>query len=154
MITKTHIQALAEDHLKGSDKFVTKITVSPNNRIEVLVDGDNGIGIQDCVDLSRHIEKNLDREKEDFSLEVSSPGATAPLVLPRQYKKHLGRTFEVKLNDGSKAEGELIRINDTGFTLEYSARENKPLGKGKVTVTRQHEIAFNQITESKIKLKF
>lgn len=154
MITKTHIQALAEDHLKGSDKFVTKITVSPNNRIEVLVDGDNGIGIQDCVDLSRHIEKNLDREKEDFSLEVSSPGATAPLVLPRQYKKHLGRTFEVKLNDGTKAEGELTSINDTGFILEYSARENKPLGKGKVTVTRQHEIAFNQITESKIKLKF
>lgn len=154
MISKDSIQKLAEEHLKGSDKFVTKISVSSSNRIEVLLDGDNGIGIQDCVDLSRHIEKNLDRDQEDFSLEVSSPGASAPLVLPRQYKKHLGRNFSVKLNDGNSVEGELKQVNDKGFILEFSVRENKALGKGKVTVIKQKEVLFEHITESKIKLKF
>lgn len=154
MIEKKHIELLAEEHLKGSDKFITKISVSTSNRIEVLVDGDAGIGIHDCVSLSRYIEKNLDREKDDFSLEVSSPGATAPLVLPRQYHKHLGRTLVVKLTNDTLAEGDLMSVNPEGFVLEYSTRENKPIGKGKITVTRQQQVAFSDVVESKIKLKF
>ncbi len=154
MISKNTIKKLADEHLTGSDKFVTKITVSEANRIEILVDGDNGIGIQDCVNLSRHIEKSLDREAEDFALDVSSPGATAPLVLPRQYKKHVGRTLEVKLANEEILEGELVSLNDKGFVLEFTSRENKPLGKGKITVTKQQMVTFTEIIESKIKLKF
>ena len=154
MISKNTIQKLADEHLMGSDKFITKITVSEANRIEILVDGDNGIGIQDCVNLSRYIEKSLDREVEDFALDVSSPGATAPLVLPRQYKKHLGRTLEVKLTNEEKVEGELVSLNEKGFVLEFTSRENKALGKGKVTVTKQQMVTFAEIIESKIKLKF
>ncbi len=154
MISKKTIQKLADEHLTGSDKFITKITVSEANRIEILVDGDNGIGIQDCVNLSRHIEKSLDRETEDFALDVSSPGATAPLVLPRQYKKHVGRTLEVTLATEEKIEGELVSLNDKGFVLEFTSRENKPLGKGKITVTKQQMVTFTEIIESKIKLKF
>lgn len=154
MISKSTIQKLADEHLMGSDKFITKITVSEANRIEILVDGDNGIGIQDCVNLSRHIEKSLDREVEDFALDVSSPGATAPLVLPRQYKKHVGRTLEVKLANEEVVEGEMVSLNEKGFVLEFTSRENKPLGKGKVTVTKQQMVTFADIIESKIKLKF
>jgi ribosome maturation factor RimP len=154
VISNDSIQKLAEAHLNGSGKFVTKITVSASNRIEVLMDGDDGISIQDCVDLSRHIEKSLDRDKEDFSLEVSSPGAAAPLVIPRQYKKHIGRTLSVKLKDDTEVEGELKQLHEKGFVLEYSARENKSLGKGKVTVVKQHDVLFEHIKESKIKLKF
>ena len=154
MITKEYILDLANVHLAGSDVYVTNIKVAADNHINLNIDGDNGVTIADCVALSRAIEGALDREKEDFSLDVSSHGATTPLLLPRQYKRHIGRNFEVKLLDGNKAEGELTSLNDEGITLQYSLRENKPLGKGKVTVTKEQTILFPQIKEARIKLKY
>jgi len=154
LITKEQIQQIAEEHLKGSDLFVTGIRVGTGNTISVFIDGDNGVSIDDCVGLSRSIEKTLDRDKEDFSLDVSSHGASTPLVSPRQYPRHIGRSFEVKLDDGNKAEGELVSCDNDGIVLQYQVRENKPIGKGKVTVTKQQQIKYNQIKESKIKLKF
>lgn len=154
MITKEHILALAEEHLKTTDKFVTRCTVSPVNHIELLIDGDTAVQISECVELSRFIEKSLDREKEDFSLEVSSHGATNPLVNVRQYKKHIGKTLEVKLLDGNKEEGELSEIEESGIVIKFKVRENKPIGKGKITVEKTQNIPFNQIKETKIKLKF
>ncbi len=154
MITIEQIQALANEHLKDTKLFVTGIKIGADNQINVFVDGDEGVTIADCVALSRHIEKSLDREKEDFSLDVSSHGASTPLVLPRQYPKHIGRDFEIKLLDGTKVEGSLIEFNPEEIKLEYIVRENKPIGKGKVNVTKQHIVKYNQIKESKIKLKF
>jgi len=154
LITKEHILSLANEHLQGGSVFVTGIKIGSDNHINLFIDGDAGVTIKDCVGLSRAIEGSLDREKDDFSLDVSSHGATTPLVMPRQYTKHIGRDFEVKLNDGSQAEGELIAFNETGLTLQYSVRENKPVGKGKVTVTKQLLVPFSEIKESKIKLKF
>lgn len=154
MITKEHILALVEEHLKTTDKFVTRCTVSPGNHIELLIDGDTAVQISECVELSRFIEKSLDREKEDFSLEVSSHGATNPLVNVRQYKKHIGKTLEVKLLDGNKEEGELSEIEESGIVIKFKVRENKPIGKGKITVEKTQNIPFNQIKETKIKLKF
>ncbi len=154
MIAKEQILQLAEAHLNGTDKFVTKINVSPGNTIEVFIDGDTAVNIKDCVALSRFIEGSLDREKEDFAIEVSSHGAASPLVNQRQYKKHIGKTFEIKLNDDTKHEGELVEYNENELVIKYSARENKPIGKGKVTVEKKETIPFKTIKESKIKLKF
>jgi len=154
LITKEHILSLADAHLKGGSVFVTGIKIGSDKHINLFIDGDNGVTIKDCVALSRAIEGSLDREKEDFSLDVSSHGAATPLAMPRQYPKHMGRTFEVKLSDDTKAEGELIACDDNGITLQFSTRENKPVGKGKVTVVKQQIIPFNQMKESKIKLKF
>lgn len=154
MIPKEQILNLAETHFKETDKFVTKITIGLDNAIEVLIDGVTPVTIKDCVALSRFIEGNLDREKEDFALEVSSHGAASPLIDLRQYKKHVGKEFEVKLNDDSRHEGELIELNENEITLKYSVRENKPIGKGKITVEKTETIPFNSIKESKIKLKF
>lgn len=134
--------------------YVTAVKIGAANQISVFIDGDNGVTIADCVELSRHIEKNIDRDKEDFSLDVSSHGAEKPLVIPRQYKRHIGRSFEIKLMDGTIAEGNLVSSNDNEIVIEYSVRENKPIGKGKVTVIKQQSINYNQIKESKIKLKF
>jgi ribosome maturation factor RimP len=106
------------------------------------------------VALSRVIEGSFDRDKEDFSLDVSSHGATTPLVMLRQYPKHMGREFEIKLEDGTKAEGKLVALTNKEITLEYSVRENKLVGKGKVTVVKQQTIPFKHIKESKIKLKY
>lgn len=154
MIAKEQILQLAEAHLNGTDKFVTKINVSPGNVIEVFIDGDTPVTIKDCVGLSRFIEGSLDRDREDFAIEVSSHGAASPLVNQRQYKKHIGKTFEIKLNDNTKHEGELVEYNEKELIIKYSTRENKPIGKGKVTVEKKETIPFTTIKESKIKLKF
>jgi ribosome maturation factor RimP len=155
MIAKERITELVNQKIEGTQLFLVDIRVLPGNKIEVFIDGDKGLGITDCVELSRHIEKSLDRTIEDFSLEVSSPGATAPLKLSRQYLKHVGRDLELKLNDGSLFTGTLVEVGKDGnLLLETTTREPKPLGKGKVNVTRQHNIQLQNIKESKIKLKF
>ena len=154
LITKEHILQLANAYLADGPIYVTGIRVSADSHISVLIDGDNGVTIKDCVDLSRAIEGQLDREKEDFALDVSSHGASSPLVMPRQYKKHIGRTFEIKKLDGTKAEGELAEFTGDAIVLTYTVRENKPIGKGKVDVKKQEIIALDKIKESKIKLKY
>lgn len=154
LIKKEHILQLVNQHLNGTSIFVTGIKIGSDNQINVFIDGDEGVTIKDCVALSRAIEGNLNRDKEDYSLDVSSHGATTPLVLPRQYTKHIGRSFEVQLLDGTKLEGDLIECNTEQIKLEYSVRENKPIGKGKITVTKNHIIPHTTIKESKIKLKY
>lgn len=154
MITKEHILALAEEHLTGSNVFVTGIKIGSDKQINLYIDGDNGVTIKDCVALSRAIEGVLDREKEDYALDVSSHGADRPLAYARQYPKHIGRPFEIKLADGTKAEGDLVACNDKEIQLEFTTRENKPVGKGKITVVKQQTIPFDQIKEAKVKLKY
>jgi ribosome maturation factor RimP len=154
LISKEYIEQLAAEHLANTPLFVTGVRIGTGNQINVFIDGDQGVTIADCVALSRYIEGRLDRDKEDFSLDVSSHGAATPLVSPRQYPKHLGREFEVKLLDGTKAEGQLVECGPEDFRLEYETRENKPVGKGKITVKHQQTIKYDQIKESKIKLKF
>ena len=154
MITKEHILNIANDHLKNSQVFVTGIRIGSDNQINLFIDGDTGVTIKDCVELSRLIEKSLDRDKNDFALDVSSHGAATPLILPRQYPKHVGRNFEIKLKDDSKLEGVLLSSNDDEIKIEFSLRENKPIGKGKITVVKEEVIKYSQIKESKVKLKY
>jgi len=154
LITKEHISELIAEHLGNGPIFVTGLKIGSDNHINVFLDGDEGVTIKNCVDLSRHIEKSLTEEGADFALDVSSHGATTPLIMPRQYKKHIGRELEIKLEDGTKTEGSLVEFNDEELVLENTVRENKPIGKGKITVTKQQKIKYNQIKESKVKLKF
>ncbi|MBS1651095.1 MAG: ribosome assembly cofactor RimP [Bacteroidetes bacterium] len=154
MITTKKIELLVAQHLGEGTIFLTGIKISADNHINVFIDGDNGVSISDCVALSRYLEKALNENNELFSLDVSSHGANSPIVLERQYPKHIGRDFIIKLTNGEKLEGCLKEVTKSQLQLEYQTRENKPVGKGKVTVTKQHIININQIQESKIKLKF
>lgn len=157
MITKERITELVKEKIQGTPLFIVDVKVSTANKIEVYIDGDQGIAISDCVDVSRHVEKSLDREKEDFSLEVSSPGATLPLKMARQYMKHIGRDLQVTMSDGSELVGKLTAVNTNGkdeITIETTRREPKTIGKGKMNVTESHTLNLNMIKESKIKLKF
>ena len=152
---KKKVEDLLQNALQErQDLFLIDFNVSANNAITVVIDGDKGVLVEDCMFISRAIEHNLDREEHDFSLEVLSSGATTPLVLPRQYKKHIGRSLEVKTTDGENIEGQLIGANDESVVLKWKAREPKPVGKGKVTVTKEAKIAFNDIKEAKVKIKF
>ena len=136
------------------DLFLIDFDVNDNNAIKVIIDGDKGVSVNDCMLVSRAIEHNLDREQEDFSLEVTSAGATSPLSHVRQYIKNIGRTLIVKTNDGEKIEGSLTKANDQECVLEWKAREPKPIGKGKITVEKKATIAYNNIVEAKVKIKF
>ena len=142
-------QALAEK----SNLFLIDFVVGPMNRIEVTIDGDNGVTVDDCIDLSRAIEHNLDREEEDFSLQVMSAGVTEGLVHKRQYAKNIGRTLEVTTKE-QKMEGELVTATDDDFTITWKAREPKPVGKGKVTVTKTAVIAFEDVVKTNVVVKF
>jgi ribosome maturation factor RimP len=136
------------------DLFLIDFSMSSDNAIKIIIDGDKGVLVEDCMFISRAIEHNIDRDEHDFSLEVLSSGAATPLTLPRQYKKHVGRHLEVKTNDGENIEGQLTEANDNGVVLKWKTREPKPIGKGKVTVTKEANVTFKNIKEAKVKIKF
>ena len=133
--------------------FLIDFKVTPDNGVKIVIDGDEGVRLKDCVELSRAIEHNLDREEYDFSLEVTSAGATAPIVNPRQYLKNIGRKLSVRTAE-EQFEGNLSEADDKRIVLEWKSREPKPIGKGKVTVLKSQEIQITEIEEAKVKLNF
>ncbi len=151
---KEKVTALLEEALKEDQSlFLLDFSVSADNKIKVILDGDNGVTLQDCMNISRAIEHNLDREEEDFALEVASAGAASPLKLPRQYSKNIGRKLEVKTQE-DEFEGKLTDAAEDSITLEWKVREPKPVGKGKITVQKKQVIAISDIKEAKVVLKF
>ena len=133
--------------------FLIEFSIATDNTIKVILDGDNGVTVEDCMFISRAIENNLDREELDFSLEVASAGATTPLTHKRQYTKNIGRLLEVKTKT-ENIEGTLIQATENEITLQWKSREPKPVGKGKVTVQKQADIAYENIVEAKVMIKF
>ncbi len=145
---------LLEEALAENDSlFLVEIKFLENNKITIVVDGDKGVNLKECIRISRHIEHNLDREEEDFALEVSSPDIAAPLKNVRQYNKNIGRIVKIK-TEKEKFEGTLVAVNDEAVFLEWKAREPKPIGKGKITVTKKATVAFDEIKETKVKIVF
>ena len=143
-------QALEEN----KELFLIDFTINESNKIEVILDGDNGVLLQDCINISRAIEHNLDREEHDFSLEVASAGVSRPLKLIRQYKKNIGRTLKVKTTNGIEIEAQLQLVDEEKITLSWKTREAKTVGKGKETVQKTQEIPYNQIKEAIVIIKF
>lgn len=147
MISISTIKSLIDDRIEGTSCFVVDIKVDTGNNIMVELDNDKGISIDDCISVSRAIEHNLDRESEDFSLQVTSPGADKPLKVWRQYVKNVGRSVEVTLLDGKVETGKMVAVTDDGITLEI-----KP-AKPKLPITKV-EISKDQIKQTKIILSF
>jgi ribosome maturation factor RimP len=154
MINKQTIISLIESHFEGSDKFIVEVKVLKGSKIEVYIDAPNHIVIADCVELSRFIEGNLDREKEDFELQVSSPGATESFKVVEQYRKYKDTKVKVVTKEGQKHEGILKEANDDTFVIEETRREKKTLGKGNQTVIENITIAYNNVKETKSVLPF
>lgn len=118
MVEKQSIQGLVEEFIKGTGLFLVAVKVSSSNRITVLADKNEGITIDECAAIHRHIEKSLDRDKEDFELQVSSPGLDLPFAVIEQYLKNEGKKVEVIDNEGSKLAGKLKNVTEGGFELE------------------------------------
>jgi ribosome maturation factor RimP len=152
MISTDKIKALAEERIAELDKglFIVEITVSPTNQISVEIDSfEGGVSINDCVAVSRNIEHNLDRETEDFELQVSSPGLTNPFKVMPQYYKNIGKPVKVVLTDGKKIEGELTKVSEEGIVLKTEEKVRIEGKKKKELVATEHELNFNQIKETK-----
>ena len=149
-VTELLQQALIEN----PSLFLIELNISEDNRISVILDGDNGVKVEDCMAVSRAIEHNLDREEVDFSLEVASAGVSEPLEIPRQFKKNIGRKLKVKTTSSEVIEGELISADEDLVTLRWKAREPKPIGKGKVTVQKEAALPYKDIVEAKVMITF
>ncbi|MDY5969501.1 MAG: ribosome assembly cofactor RimP [Bacteroidales bacterium] len=146
MIDKLDVLDLIDHSLKGTDKFLVEMKILPENRIYVSIDGDEGITIDDCVDLSRAIENGLDRDVEDFELNVASAGLDSPLKLPRQYRKNIGQPLSVVTFEGDRYEGVLKDADDEQATLTVN--------KTKRTPAHDRTFRYLDIKEARLIIKF
>ena len=148
MTFKEKVSGLLEEGLlEKPTLFLIDLTITESFKIIVTLDGDNGVALQDCIDISRSIDNNLDREEHDFSLEVASAGVSSPLKHIRQYKKNVGRILQVETNSVN-IEAKLVEANDDFIVMEWEAREPKKIGKGKETVQKRQEIPYSEIKKA------
>jgi ribosome maturation factor RimP len=150
MINETQIKEIANQYLVDFPTlFLVDVKVGIGNRIKVRVDSDESVLVQDCRALSKFIESNLDREKEDFELEVSSAGIDFPLTNIRQYIKNIGRSVQVLTVDGSTYKGKLLAATESEIEVANEKKE-----KGKKVVVENTTVDFNKIKETKIVISF
>jgi len=140
MITGEFITDLVTKHIGGTDIFLVEVLVKPGNAITVHVDRPEGISIDECVKISRYLNENLDRDVEDYSLEVSSPGLSGAFKVKQQYEKNLGREIEVLYTDGIKVKGKLQKVSDEGVVLNVQGDDE--------------EISFEEIKTAKAIISF
>ena len=152
---RNKVEQLLNDFLaEREDLFLIDLKISAGDDVTVILDGDNGVSLQDCLDASRAIEFNMNRDEHDFSLQVMSAGLSEPLSTPRQFRKNIGRDLDVLLNDSTKTEGELVKVDDEKITLLLRYRKPKEIGKGKIDVEEEKEIEYKDIKKALITIKF
>jgi|SRR5690606_8452120 len=153
MQIEERVRELVEEKIADRpDLFIVQIKMHNSGLLEILVDGDEGIAIEDCVQISRHVGFHLEEEDaidRAYRLEVSSPGIDTPLLSLRQYHKNIGRNVRIKGVEGEKFEGKLIVVNDKSITIEVKTKE-----KGKKAALRETEIPLDSITETKVLISF
>jgi ribosome maturation factor RimP len=147
MTEKGKIEESVKEYIRGTDLFLVALKVSAANKISVLVDTRNGITIDECALLHRHIEKDLDRNIEDFELQVSSPGLDAPFTVIEQYYKNEGNKVSVTDIDGVKYTGILKNVTKGGFDLVTEIKT-----KGKPKTEKEIPFNFDQVKSTKIVL--
>ena len=154
MISVEKIKEIVDIKIAESTNFIVDISVKPGNKIVVLLDNDKGVSISDCVAMSRHVEFSLDRETEDFELNVMSPGLTEPLKIIRQYQKYIGKEIDVVTKENKKLTGKLISVNEQWIQLESKTKEKIEGKKGKQIIINNINLTFSQIKETKIVISF
>jgi len=147
MIPESKIRELIDARIEGTNIFVVDIKVSTSNKINVLIDGFDGVSIDDCINVSRGVEHNLDREEEDFELEVSSAGLDTPFVVHAQYEKNIGREVKVYTMDGRKHEGELTYVDEEKIVITYEEKVRVEGRKKKELVIQEEEYYFESEDE-------
>ncbi|MBQ8453312.1 MAG: ribosome assembly cofactor RimP [Prevotella sp.] len=154
MIDKNIVKALVEEWLEGKEYFLVDIEISSDNRIVVEIDHADGVWIEDCVELSRYIEEHLDREKEDFELEVGSAGLGQPFKVVQQYMNFIGKDVEVLTADGKKVRGVLKSVSEPMFTVSVEEKVKEEGKKRPVVQLVDHEYDMTQVKYCKYLINF
>jgi ribosome maturation factor RimP len=154
MISKELIEDLVKQKIEGTDIYIVDISISASNKITIEIDKPEGILISDCLAISRQIENNLDREKEDFELMVSSPGIDQPFKILKQYQKYIGKKVSTKTNEGKKITGVLEEVNEEQIKLSEEVKEKVPGKSKKIKVKKEYIIPFKEIKETKLVISF
>jgi ribosome maturation factor RimP len=159
VINAKTVHQLANEFLDGGSGFVVDIKVASGNAIRIDLENDDRTSIEDCVALSRHIEGSFDREEEDFSLDVGSPGLDKPLKVLRQYLKLIGKQVSVNPKDGKKMEGELVNIEEEngevkGLVLKTREKKRIEGRKAKQWVEEEHRFQASDIEWTKVIISF
>ena len=152
MINANLIREILSNELVRRGLFLVEITVSKANKIAVYIDSMQGVKLEECISVSRFLESKLNRDTEDFELEVSSPGLDRPLKLPVQYVKNTGRTVEVIKADGVKLSGKLTGVYDNYFILEVEDIQKDSKTGRKKKELKPLEIKFEEIKTTKVVL--
>jgi ribosome maturation factor RimP len=153
MIDKCIVENIVEKFLENTSMYLVSVTVKPGNNIIVEIDEDRGVHLDDCIRLSKHIESQLNRDVEDYELEVGSAGISQAFKTPRQYQKNIGRNAEVLTKDGRKLYGILKAASEQGFTLTIE-KQVKPEGaKRKITVTEDIPFLYSEVKYTKYKFE-
>ena len=148
------VKKLANEAISENESlYLIELAFLTGDRIKVIVDGDEGVAIKECMRISRHVINSIDREEEDFGLEVTTPDISHALIMKRQYLKNINRVLKVKTAE-EELEGTLVNVDEKGISLQWKVREPKPIGKGKVTVEKNTTITFKNIIEAKVKITY
>lgn len=154
MIDKNVVTRIVEEWLDGKDYFLVDVTVTPDDKIVVEIDHAEGVWIDDCVDLSRYIESKLNREVEDYELEVGSAGIGQPFKVLQQYIIHIGKEVEVQDKDGKKWTGVLVDANESNFTITVQTKV-KPEGAKRPKLVEQNvTFTYDEIKYTKYLISF
>ena len=148
MIEKETVKSLVNQWLEGKEYFLTDLSVSTDNRIVVEIDHKEGVWIDDCVNLSRYIDQHLDREVEDYELEVGSAGIGQPFKVLQQYVNHVGKQVEVVTTTGEKLRGLLKEANEEGSTLTLTVKVKEEGMKRPKLQEQERQLSFNDIKQT------
>lgn len=154
MIDKNQLTATIEKAIEGTDIFIVDLTVSPQNDIVVELDSMSSLDIDTCAAVTRAIEKDFDRDADDYNLEVGSAGLTSPFRVRRQYEKNIGNDIEILTADGRKLKAVLTGVDDNGFTFEYDVKVKELGAKRPVVKTQQETLPFSGAKSVKYLLSF
>lgn len=157
MISKDIVLNLINEKIEetGQKFFLVDLKISSNNKITIELDHeDKSVSIDDCILFSRQVEHNLDREKEDFELEVSSAGLSNPFKVKQQYQKNIGRSVKVLTKNGKSIEGELLKVDEEKIFLKYEKTEKVEGKKKKIKKIIEEEIFFDKINQTKLVITF
>jgi ribosome maturation factor RimP len=150
MINAELIKGYLRDEVAEMGLFLVDVMVNPGNRIFVYIDSMNGVTLKECIAVNRYLESKLDRDSEDFELEVSSPGLDRPLKLPIQFEKNKGRMLEVVKHDGIKITGRLLKAGNESIQLDTEVVVKDAKTGKKRTESKMLEIKFEEIKTAKI----
>ncbi len=154
MLDKSIVSQIVESYIRESEHYLVDLKVNQDNRIQVEIDSFNGVSLDDCVALNRFLESKLDREVEDFELEVSSAGLSSPFKVLKQYEKNIGKEVEVLTTEGKKLAGVLSSVSTDAVVLTVEKAIKEEGAKRKKTIQEEITLSFKNIKTTKLIIRF